>query len=389
MCLLRYTAVLAAVACLSLLCAATSLSRTWYINIDHTGDAPTIQAAADSAAPGDTILVAPGHYTWTNQGGSDHAMLFFPAQHGGFTLRSQGGPEVTILDAERGGRVIFLQGYNYITIEGFTIANGDAPAYGDSIGGGVVAHISNGDVIRDCIFVNNTAEVGGGFVAVSQCDTRVENCVFKSNYAYRFGGGVCVGYSQTLLTISGCTIIDNTSAQYGGGIGLSRSNILVENTVIAGNTAGTFGGGLYAKDTRSATFRGVTISENSAPEGAGVFLTTDARLTLDRSIVAFSTGDGLILDPTVKLKLGCTDVFGNEGGDEWPEWVTDLGGNFSADPLFCGDPGSRIYTLHADSPCLPGFHPDGHDCGVVGALGADCGNVSVTPTTWGRIKLLY
>jgi len=37
-------------------------TRTWYVNISGTGDAPTIEAALDSAVSGDTVLVGPGEY---------------------------------------------------------------------------------------------------------------------------------------------------------------------------------------------------------------------------------------------------------------------------------------------------------------------------------------
>lgn len=44
-------------------------TRTWYVNISGTGDAPTIEAAVDSAVSGDTVLVGPGHYeSWGEHG---------------------------------------------------------------------------------------------------------------------------------------------------------------------------------------------------------------------------------------------------------------------------------------------------------------------------------
>ena len=51
---------------LSLFWPIGAFSRTWYVRNDGTGDAPTIQAAVDSASSGDTVLVGPGTYSSAN-----------------------------------------------------------------------------------------------------------------------------------------------------------------------------------------------------------------------------------------------------------------------------------------------------------------------------------
>jgi hypothetical protein len=106
---------------------------------------------------------------------------------------------------------------------------------------------------------------------------------------------------------------------------------------------------------------------------------------------------------------------GNTGGDWTGCIATQVGieGNFCADPLFCGpldgstpvlDAGVSAFCLHADSPCLPGNHPAGYNCGLIGAHRMGCGRftpprrftsastertAAVEPTTWGRIKAGY
>jgi hypothetical protein len=39
-----------------------SFARTWHVLADGTGDAPSVRAAVDRAAIGDTIVVGPGQY---------------------------------------------------------------------------------------------------------------------------------------------------------------------------------------------------------------------------------------------------------------------------------------------------------------------------------------
>jgi hypothetical protein len=90
--------------------------------------------------------------------------------------------------------------------------------------------------------------------------------------------------------------------------------------------------------------------------------------------------------------LSCCDIFGNHGGD-WTGCVSDQSGilgNFSADPRFC-DIGSGDLSLEDCSPCLPGFHPGGYDCGgIIGTYGSGCScGTSVEASTWSLIKSFY
>ncbi|MCA9759707.1 MAG: cell surface protein, partial [Candidatus Eisenbacteria bacterium] len=42
--------------------SSPALARDWYVYVDGSGDAPTIQGAVDQAADGDRIFVGPGTY---------------------------------------------------------------------------------------------------------------------------------------------------------------------------------------------------------------------------------------------------------------------------------------------------------------------------------------
>jgi len=111
------------------------------------------------------------------------------------------------------------------------------------------------------------------------------------------------------------------------------------------------------------------------------------------SIVADSpNGVAISCEFDCHLELTCCDIYGNAGGD-WVGCIADqlgINGNFSACPSFCDAPGGN-FQLCDESPCAPGNHPDGIDCGLIGALdvGCVCGPSASEPTTWGAIKSIY
>ncbi|HEU4929375.1 MAG TPA: hypothetical protein VFU38_06050, partial [Candidatus Krumholzibacteria bacterium] len=88
------------------------------------------------------------------------------------------------------------------------------------------------------------------------------------------------------------------------------------------------------------------------------------------------------------VTVACTNTYFNPVSNDLPANAIDGGGNFSANPLFCGSVDSMDYRLSAGSPCLPGNHPDGSPCGQIGAFGA-CPLTPVHTRTLGQIKALY
>jgi len=360
-------------------------SRSWNVNTGGTGDAPTIQAAIDSAGAGDEIVVAPGTYTWSSQGHTgEYGMIFFEAYIGGFTLRSEGGPGVTILDAEYQGRVMFIQGHNDIVIDGFTFVNGVAPIDYNA-GGGLIGHLSS-PVIRNCVFTGNSANQGGGLWYGGVSAPVIESCIFYDNNAYH-GGGICLVNSSTTGTITDCIIRGNTAASRGGGMLAHNYRFDINNSAICTNSAGSRGGAISMSETEPSIVRQCTLSENESPDGGGIHLEDGAIIEISCSIIAFGRAGGAfsIREGTTLDVENCI-FWSNAGGDSIPSGGNDSGNNYFIDPQFCGVPGSGNWKLQADSPCLQRNHPSGFLCDQIGACRSGCGTVGTERSSWGTIR---
>ena len=224
-------------------------------------------------------------------------------------------------------------------------------------GGGIASWYSS-PIIEDNTIAENRAAYGGGIMCWGSSAMIVRNIVLKNEGYY--GGGIgCFEEGPSPNVISGNIIMGNYAhhVYYGGGIYCQGASPIVENTTITGNTAPLGSGG------------GIAADENSHPVFENSILWDDAA----------ATNNEVYLDETSSISVRCSDV---QGG--WPGT-----GNFSADPLFC-DASTGDVTLRSDSPCLPGNHPDGYDCGLIGAFGEGCsGPTAVEETTWGGIKAMW
>jgi hypothetical protein len=101
------------------------------------------------------------------------------------------------------------------------------------------------------------------------------------------GGGIA-NHLGTLL-INRSTIAENTSGLGGGGVDNDGGTVTVRNSTLSGNEAqglSSQGGGI--RNTYDLTLDSVTITENGADEGGGVFFSTTAprTLTIKNTILA-------------------------------------------------------------------------------------------------------
>jgi len=347
---------------LALLGPAPALSNLWNVYADGSGDAPTIQAAIDSAAAGDTILLHDGIYT-----GSGNKNLDFGGKN--LVLRSDCGPEGVIIDCENVGRGIHLHSGegSSARIERITIRNG----YALEGGGGGIRIEEAWPMIRECVIEDCIAGglgAGGGIqhsLHLELRDCRILRCSANN------GGGIAgIGTGYTWLTR--CTVAGN-SAGWGGGVS-TPDYVQLDTCLVTGNRATTDGGGVYAGFGGGyAAVTRTTIAGNRAERtGGGMFLDTDGVWVLwsifwDNSA---SLAEGLYVWGDLYVSCAAIDsrLVRCQGGMPYYNDTT------LADPLFC-DPRSSEdaptsegdYSLDAASPCL-----SLHACGRIGALGEGC-----------------
>jgi hypothetical protein len=219
----------------------------WIVDDDAPADFSRIQNAINAAyvLPGDTIRVRPGVYVETIYLGSKDLCLV-----------SEGGPFVTIIDAQQMGSVVSLVNRSPATlVEGFTLRNGQ-----DQTGGGVFIY-GGGPVLRRNVIVGNSAVggslgygYGGGIEIVESAPVIRQNVVY-GNTALDGGGGIDVYYSGPSTPgtccplIAGNTIADNrvtSPAGIGGGMLVSAAEPRITSCIVLNNDAAA-GGGLYVE----------------------------------------------------------------------------------------------------------------------------------------------
>ncbi|MAT99607.1 MAG: hypothetical protein CL608_20895 [Anaerolineaceae bacterium] len=214
---------------------------------DATGPFPicdqvfdSIQAAVDTAVGGEEIRVAAGLYTDVQTRSGIEQIVFLDKNvslAGGYLPPFTAVPDPianpTTLDAQNGGRVIYVLTDTISTISGLHLTGGNASGQGNgfgscSTGGGL---FGTGAILTltQNIISGNLAEMGSG-LNNSGC-----------------GGGLA--FHNGSLTMLENTVQNNTAAAAstgtGGGIYINNSNYLLQGNEIVGNTAVTSGGGAH------------------------------------------------------------------------------------------------------------------------------------------------
>ncbi|HVR74893.1 MAG TPA: right-handed parallel beta-helix repeat-containing protein, partial [Planctomycetota bacterium] len=313
---------------MNVFCAATSLvcgllgdesfAETLRVPLDY----PSIQAALDAAAPGDTVLVAPGEYSVTEP-------LTFRGKD--LTLRSEGGPEATRIlfveppfDPLRRSVIVFDGGETgAAALQGFTLSGGKGSQWGggaqESGGGGILSRNGSSPTVSDCIISGNAARNGGGVLCDVDSSLTLEGCLIERNSATGIGGGVLWHSPAGEPILRDCRIRQNVASSGGGLFCLAGASPIVEGCLIEGNVAHSVAGGLCCLIDSSPRVTACRFLGNLASGGGAISCETSTDSPVFTNCViagnlAVSAGALQARDGAMPSLLHCT-VTANAGED--------------------------------------------------------------------------
>jgi hypothetical protein len=351
--------------CVIIILAIMISTRGWgaELFVNATGDCggstpcySDIQAAVDAADEGDEIRVAGGTYSGTASvdiEGKTYTQVVLITKsltlRGGYSSTDWTTSDPTIIDAEGSGRGITIagDGSQIVTVEGFTITNGDytelgnPPGVSNSVcartgsdcGGGLFAYMVE-LVLRDCLITNNVAsstkvysDGGGAYLWELTGRSLIEDTTFIGNKTIgssTAGGGMAIQKGET-ITILRSLFQENQAGAVGGGLTIVQPDgqILIEDTDFIGNISGLQAGTQAPGGAFEASlaFKGdalrlnrIMMKDNEAKSyGAAVSLrkvgTGESRVEM---INVMLTGNNVTTPVTYASVI---DVEGGSGGD--------------------------------------------------------------------------
>jgi hypothetical protein len=369
--------------------------------IEVPADISSIQQAIDIADKGDTVLISEGIYK---------EKIIVPNKEmviaSTFILSNDTSVIAkTIIDGNFEHRVIEFNGVSSPNCQliGLTIRNGvlkwaDLNRNGpgiwcwnsnptlkyliiehnenleDGFGGGI--YCLNSKPVMDHLIIRNnkSSNSGGGIYLSSNANARMTNLLISNNRS-GLGGGIDCRFSSPEITNSK---IFSNSANSGAGMALQdHSQATIENVLIYNNTAEypsgqnygeTAGGGIYFFRAGSK-LTNVSIINNKAQRGSGMFLYIESNPTITNSLVAFNKGKyGIEINPSSSdnnPSISFCNFYGNDGQNFFNcnsfigQNVTvninkdscDAWNNIQEDPRL-SNPTVGVVELTAGSPCI-------------------------------------
>ena len=297
----------------TLLLTTGLLAQTF--NVSTTPEFRTALLSATQNGEDDTIVLANGTYTTTDDGLGTFEYLDNEVYD--LTLIGSGSENV-ILDGAEQHRIFrhdSIEGAK-LHLEKLTFVHGGSPINDVDNGGGLFANKAALTIV-DCNFSNNQAVNGGGFFTPygNYADVKISNTVFENNRArksnYASGSGLGGGfYANGSVDINNSSFISNSAGMVdfyaGSGAGFyAIGSATIESSLFYKNSTDGDGGGFF--NIGIVEIKDCNFTENSAAS-----LDNNGNLSNGR-------GGGFISNGGYSINLVTNSVFvkntaGTEGG---------------------------------------------------------------------------
>jgi hypothetical protein len=265
--------------------------------VDTTSDNPALKAC--TATPGDCslrgaiqhvnedtsgtppmyeIVLSAATYTLSGAAGEDNNVTGdLDTKPWNWLYITGAGETATWINGNHLDRVFDHWGPEWLILTDLTIQNGQVATGMD--GGGGIRNLNGGDLWLIRVTVDS-------------------NTVNGSNGSQDIGGGIHSAYSTLNLEYA---TISNNRAVAGGGLSLSNTSLWMDQTVVSGNlAAGSSGGGIDTGNGGGYTILRSSLLDNSASQGAGMYLNGLGSLSMIDTLVSGNTttdysGGGLMV----------------------------------------------------------------------------------------------
>jgi hypothetical protein len=295
---------------------------------------------------------------------------------GGGVLCSESSPVFTFCTIS-GNAVVYDYGYGggvECEYSSPTLTNCSITGNSATYGGGICCWYFSLPIFTNCTLSGNSASDGGGLYVAESSSPAFTNCMISRNTASDGNGGglYCDASSPVFVN---CTTGENQSWN-GGGVFCDNSSPNFTNCTFDKNFVYNIGGGMYCVGS-SPTFRNCSMSGNTALTAGGGAYCAGSPVTFRTSIIALSSGSGIVFNNSANSQISYCDIFGNSEGNivfnnndpsQGPlmigrPFVTNDNGdscdiymNIFVDPMFA-DTGAGDYHLTDFSHCIGAGDP--------------------------------
>lgn len=175
-----------------------------------------------------------------------------------------------------GGGGIHATEVNNFSMDGVTVSGNSATSKGGGIRlktGRPTCSISNCTITNNHLPNNDNQAMGGGIYleGPSSANVSISECTISDNSAKQNGGGIYVAAGKATLT--NCNIKQNSAHVSGGGIYLYAGTLYVYGTTTIGgdgsNTSTSYGGGVYVRGNNKMHIKGTPIISNNVRDNDG------------------------------------------------------------------------------------------------------------------------